>query len=205
MAFLIHFLELSRRPDFAPSFLNVPALPSWLLCPQSPPDSHTCCSLHEGKGAEIQPAWLAEPCNLVQGHIYFDVKAPFLCRTPPGGSWVAASSSCSLATLRPPCPPLLPELICSLGPISHSYLDHVQMCFSNPLFSAVSGMLYCPLRLKSITDSSSPTPPLLSLCLVSDSGRHTAKLQPLEAKDLGSSLDSHLPLLYLLCCQISIL
>lgn len=34
--FIIHFLELSRLPGFAPSFLNVPTLLSWLVCLQSP-------------------------------------------------------------------------------------------------------------------------------------------------------------------------
>lgn len=151
MAFITCFItiQLSRCPDFASSFLNVLALLSWLLCPQSPRNSCAGCSLHgEVKGAEVQPALITEPCSLVWGRICPEGKAPSLaCREPPCGL-LATCSSCFLATLSPPFPPFLPELVCSLGPVSYSYMDHDQMCFYNPLFSTVSGMFYCCLRLK---------------------------------------------------------
>lgn len=59
MAFIIHFLEFSRLPSFAPTFLNVPALLSWLLCFSESSYGYAGCSLHAlVRGAEFQPA----PC-----------------------------------------------------------------------------------------------------------------------------------------------
>ena len=146
MPFIIHFLELSRLPDLAPSFLNVSACLAGLPSESS-----------YSWGAKFQPAlylpslvtWPSIASAQRRRHHFWFAQGPhgqpaFLL-APLGVHFVPFSQSPSALHSHP-------FLLSSFVLIV--YTDDVQLCTSSSLFSAVSGLSYCPFRLMSITDSS---------------------------------------------------